>query len=176
MPAAFTAPPIGCLPASGLLATDIFCLRYIRRHLSVHPACGSATASGHRRRPRPDVRSLAARRLSLVDLPTIFLALIALGLLLRFKINSTWLILGGALIGLLRLAFLRRRNRIRDRWHHPLVTPSTASDSLMARRRLSDDFSSARWARKPSGARHSSRMFVPSGAAWRITTARSWIA
>ncbi len=36
---------------------------------------------------------------SLVDLPTILIAVIALGLLLRFKVNSTWLIAGGALAG-----------------------------------------------------------------------------
>jgi chromate transporter len=40
-------------------------------------------------------------RASLVDLLTIVVALAAFGLLLRFKINSTWLILAGALIGLL---------------------------------------------------------------------------
>jgi len=43
-------------------------------------------------------------RASLVDLPTILIALVSLGLLLRFKLNSTWLILGGAAVGLLRLA------------------------------------------------------------------------
>ncbi|HLY31707.1 MAG TPA: chromate transporter, partial [Ktedonobacterales bacterium] len=37
---------------------------------------------------------------ALVDLITIALAIIALIVLLRFKINSAWLILGGALIGL----------------------------------------------------------------------------
>ena len=42
---------------------------------------------------------------SLVDPLTIVVALIALALLLRFKINSTWLILGGALIGLLAQVF-----------------------------------------------------------------------
>ena len=39
-------------------------------------------------------------RASLVDPLTIVVALAAFGLLLRFKINSTWLILAGALIGL----------------------------------------------------------------------------
>lgn len=40
-------------------------------------------------------------RASLVDPLTALMALAALGLLLRFKINSTWLILAGALVGLL---------------------------------------------------------------------------
>ena len=44
-------------------------------------------------------------RASIVDPLSGVIALAALGLLLRFKINSTWLILGGALIGLLRLAW-----------------------------------------------------------------------
>ncbi len=43
-------------------------------------------------------------RLSVIDPLTLGIALAALALLLRFKINSTWLILGGALMGLLRLA------------------------------------------------------------------------
>lgn len=38
---------------------------------------------------------------SLVDVPTVLLALIALVLLLRFKLNTTWLMAGGALAGLL---------------------------------------------------------------------------
>jgi len=38
---------------------------------------------------------------SLIDWPTILIALAALALLLRFKLNSTWLIAGGALAGLL---------------------------------------------------------------------------
>lgn len=42
---------------------------------------------------------------SLVDLPTILIGLIALGLLLRFKINPTWLIVGGALAGFLISVF-----------------------------------------------------------------------
>jgi chromate transporter len=40
-------------------------------------------------------------RASLVDIPTIGLAVIAAVLLFWFKVNSTWLILGGAVIGLL---------------------------------------------------------------------------
>ena len=44
-------------------------------------------------------------RASLVDPFTVLVALIALGLLLRFKINSAWLILAGAIVGLLRAAF-----------------------------------------------------------------------
>ncbi len=43
---------------------------------------------------------------SLVDLPTVLIALIALALLLRFKVNTTWLMAGGALAGL-ALALLR---------------------------------------------------------------------
>jgi chromate transporter len=41
-------------------------------------------------------------RASLVDPLTILIALVSFVLLLRFKINSTWLILGGAAIGLLK--------------------------------------------------------------------------
>jgi chromate transporter len=41
-------------------------------------------------------------RASLIDPLTILIALVSLGLLVRFKVNSTWLILGGAVIGLLR--------------------------------------------------------------------------
>jgi chromate transporter len=41
-------------------------------------------------------------RASLVDLPSILLAILALAALLRFRINSVWLIAGGALAGLLR--------------------------------------------------------------------------
>jgi len=40
-------------------------------------------------------------RASLVDLTTILVALISFVLLMRFKINSTWLVVGGAIIGLL---------------------------------------------------------------------------
>lgn len=40
-------------------------------------------------------------RASLIDLPTILIALISFGLLMRSKINSTWLIMGGAITGLL---------------------------------------------------------------------------
>jgi chromate transporter len=42
---------------------------------------------------------------SLIDLPTILIGLISLGLLLRFKVNSTWLIAGGALAGMLAALF-----------------------------------------------------------------------
>ncbi|MHB8933221.1 MAG: chromate transporter, partial [Bellilinea sp.] len=40
-------------------------------------------------------------RASIIDPVTIVIALVSLALLLRFKINSTWLIAGGALIGYL---------------------------------------------------------------------------
>lgn len=40
-----------------------------------------------------------------IDPPTMLIALIAFGLLVRLKINSTWLIAGGAAIGLLKAAF-----------------------------------------------------------------------
>ena len=38
---------------------------------------------------------------SLIDLPTILISLISLGLLLRFRLNPTWLIAGGAFAGFL---------------------------------------------------------------------------
>lgn len=43
-------------------------------------------------------------RASLVDALTILVSLVSLALLLRFKVNSTWLIAGGALVGLLAAA------------------------------------------------------------------------
>jgi chromate transporter len=43
-------------------------------------------------------------RASLTDPFTILIALVSLGLLIRFKVNSTWLIVGGAIIGLLKAA------------------------------------------------------------------------
>jgi chromate transporter len=43
-------------------------------------------------------------RASLTDALTVLTAIIALGLLIRFKVNTTWLILGGAIIGLLNAA------------------------------------------------------------------------
>lgn len=45
--------------------------------------------------------TLELGRASLVDPLTIVIALASLALLVRFKINSTWLVVGGALIGLL---------------------------------------------------------------------------
>jgi chromate transporter len=43
-------------------------------------------------------------RSAFTDPFTILIALVALGLLLCFKTNSTWLIAGGAVIGLLKAA------------------------------------------------------------------------
>ena len=43
-------------------------------------------------------------RASLIDPLTILIALASLVLLIRFKVNSTWLIAGGALAGLLAAA------------------------------------------------------------------------
>ena len=42
---------------------------------------------------------------SRIDLPTIIIALVSLGLLLRYKINPTWLVAGGALAGSLIALF-----------------------------------------------------------------------
>jgi chromate transporter len=42
-------------------------------------------------------------RTSLVDMLSVTIAFVSLVLLIRFKINSTWLILGGALLGFLRM-------------------------------------------------------------------------
>ncbi len=50
--------------------------------------------------------TLQLGRTSLVDLATILIFLICAAALWRFKINPTWLILGGALIGVLRPLFL----------------------------------------------------------------------
>lgn len=44
-------------------------------------------------------------RSALIDLPTVLLAVLALVLLVRFKVNSTWLILGGAAAGYLLSSF-----------------------------------------------------------------------
>ncbi len=42
-------------------------------------------------------------RASFVDLPTISIGLVSAVLLIRFKVNSTWLVLGGATIGLVNM-------------------------------------------------------------------------
>ena len=41
-------------------------------------------------------------RAALVDVPTVALALVALGVLARYQVNAAWLVLGGALVGLAR--------------------------------------------------------------------------
>jgi chromate transporter len=46
------------------------------------------------------VVTLQLCRAALVDLPTVLIALVSGALLVRFKLNSTWLIGGGALVGL----------------------------------------------------------------------------
>jgi chromate transporter len=45
-------------------------------------------------------------RSSLIDILSIGIAVISFILLVRFKVNSTWLIMGGALIGLLKMAII----------------------------------------------------------------------
>jgi len=44
--------------------------------------------------------TLQIARASLVDLPTIFVALLSTLALVRWRVNSTWLVVGGALVGL----------------------------------------------------------------------------
>jgi chromate transporter len=45
--------------------------------------------------------TLSLGRSALIDFPTIALAILAAALLLRFKLNSAWLVLAGGAIGLL---------------------------------------------------------------------------
>lgn len=45
-------------------------------------------------------------RSALIDIPALVVGLLSAALLLRFKLNSTWLVLGGAVFGLLRAAWL----------------------------------------------------------------------
>jgi chromate transporter len=49
--------------------------------------------------------TLQLGRASLVDPLTLAIAVLALALSIRFKLNSTWLVLGGALVGVLWAAF-----------------------------------------------------------------------
>jgi chromate transporter len=46
-------------------------------------------------------------RQSIVDVPTVLLLVVAAVLLIRFRVNSTWLILGGAAVGLVLSAVQR---------------------------------------------------------------------
>jgi chromate transporter len=50
--------------------------------------------------------SLQLGRASLIDLPAVAIALIAALLLLRFKVNSTWLIASGAAVGAIRMLLI----------------------------------------------------------------------
>ena len=45
------------------------------------------------------VVTLQLGRAALIDVPTVMFALLAAALLLRFKLNATWLVLGGAVAG-----------------------------------------------------------------------------
>jgi chromate transporter len=47
-------------------------------------------------------------RTTLVDLPTVLLSIASAVLLLRYRVNSAWLVLGGAGVGLLRTLVLGR--------------------------------------------------------------------
>jgi chromate transporter len=40
-------------------------------------------------------------RTALVDLPTVLIAVVGAALLLRFKVNTTWLVAGGGIVGAL---------------------------------------------------------------------------
>jgi chromate transporter len=51
---------------------------------------------------RPDV-AWQLFRAAVVDWTTLLLAVIAFVLLLRFRLNSTWLVLGGAMVGMWRV-------------------------------------------------------------------------
>jgi len=44
--------------------------------------------------------TVALGQRALVDVPTVVVALAAAVLLIRFRVNSTWLIIGGAVVGL----------------------------------------------------------------------------
>ena len=46
------------------------------------------------------VVTLHLGRAALVDMPTVALALASAVLLVRFRVNSSWLVLGGAVVGL----------------------------------------------------------------------------
>ena len=40
-------------------------------------------------------------RAAIIDLPTVLLAVVGAVLLLRFRVNSAWFVLGGGLVGVL---------------------------------------------------------------------------
>jgi hypothetical protein len=48
--------------------------------------------------------TLQLGQVSLVDVPTVAIALAAAVLLVRYKVNSAWLVLGGALVGVIAAA------------------------------------------------------------------------
>jgi chromate transporter len=54
--------------------------------------------------------TLQLARSSLIDPLTILIALVSLLLLIRWRVNSTWLIVGGALVGLVALLLSRKRS------------------------------------------------------------------
>jgi chromate transport protein ChrA len=72
-------------------------------------------------------------RAALVDPLTIALAIVAMFLLLRFKLNSMWLVVGGGLIGLLASA-LARRVFIRIGWRMSNVRINRAGCEPPSRR------------------------------------------
>ncbi|HET8932789.1 MAG TPA: chromate transporter [Polyangiales bacterium] len=47
------------------------------------------------------VVTLQLARTALVDVPSVLIGVCATGLLLRYKVGSTWLVLGGALLGMI---------------------------------------------------------------------------
>ena len=108
--ATFIGYLLGRAPGAILATVGIFLARLrVRRALRAagpaHPPLAARRCVPRRRQrclDRAHGASSRSRlgRAALVDIPTVALALASALLLIRFRVNSSWLVLGGALLGL----------------------------------------------------------------------------